>query len=88
MNQARKLLMGSFTLLIALLLLVILFSYHAFVYSAPETIDHLFFECPLAQSVLLCFVGPRLLLPKKFAMFVLVLMLMSFLTSRKFSFIF
>lgn len=37
---------------------------------------------------LLCFIGPQLLLPYYFAMLYLVLILMSFLASREFSFIF
>ena len=47
-----KLHMEFFTLLIVLLPLVTLFSCLVFGNSAPESVDHLFFECPLAQSVL------------------------------------
>ena len=52
-----------------------------------------FFNVPLLSQFfpgfnLLCFIGPQLLLPYYFAMLYLVLILVSFLTSREFLFIF
>ena len=45
--------MEFFTLLLVLLPLVTLpLQLSCFCNSAPDSIDHLFFECPLAQSVL------------------------------------